>query len=402
MKSKIVAATLLAGTASVIALFPLAKSTFATPQAPPPQQVLAPTPTSDRPRVEVVFVLDTTGSMSGLIQAAKEKIWSIATTLASANHAPEIRMGLVAYRDRGDAYVTRVVDLSSDLDSVYGTLMDFQADGGGDTPESVNQALHDAVHRISWSADQGTYRVLFLVGDAPPHTDYQDDVPFSRSVADARVRGIVVNTVQCGQLGTTTAAWRQIARLGEGEYLSVDQDGGAVAIATPFDAELASLSKTLDATRLFYGDAAKRERQQRKVEATAKLHLGASHAARARRAEYLATESAAEGLAADGDLAEALRAGRVDLVALPASELPPALQAVAPEAREEVVARTVEQRDALRAQIRDLARQRAEYVQRKVAESGGAASSLDQKLYDAVRGQAAKAGIVYESEAPRY
>ena len=109
--------------------------------------------TNQRPLVEVVFVLDTTGSMSGLIQAAKEKIWSIATTLAPAQPAPEIRMGLVAYRDRGDDYVTRVVDLSDDLDSMYATLMDFRAAGGGDGPESVNQALHDAVHRISWSQD---------------------------------------------------------------------------------------------------------------------------------------------------------------------------------------------------------------------------------------------------------
>ena len=91
--------------------------------------------TAQRPKIDVVFALDTTGSMSGLIEAAKEKIWSIASTMASAQPTPEIRIGLVAYRDRGDAYVTQVIDLSSDLDSVYATLMDFQADGGGDTPD---------------------------------------------------------------------------------------------------------------------------------------------------------------------------------------------------------------------------------------------------------------------------
>ncbi len=103
----------------------------------------------DKPRIDVVFVLDTTGSMGGLIQTAKEKIWSIATTMASAQQAPEIRIGLVAYRDRNDAYVTKVVDLSTDLDSVYAALMDFEANGGGDTPESVNAALYDAVHNMS-------------------------------------------------------------------------------------------------------------------------------------------------------------------------------------------------------------------------------------------------------------
>ena len=86
--------------------------------------------TGQTPKIDVVFVLDTTGSMGGLIQTAKEKIWAIASTMASAQPTPELRIGLVAYRDRGDAYVTRVVDLSDDLDSVYATLMDFQADGG--------------------------------------------------------------------------------------------------------------------------------------------------------------------------------------------------------------------------------------------------------------------------------
>ena len=100
---------------------------------------------SELPSIEVMFVLDTTGSMSGLIAAAKEKIWSIANTLASADPAPEIKMGLVGYRDRGDAYITTFTALFDDLDAVYTQLMRFQADGGGDTPESVNQALYEAV-----------------------------------------------------------------------------------------------------------------------------------------------------------------------------------------------------------------------------------------------------------------
>src|SRR5512147_2548313 len=70
---------------------------------------------SAKPRIEVCFVLDTTGSMSGLIEGAKQKIWSIANEMISAKPTPEIRLGLVAYRDRGDQYVTRTFDLSSDI-----------------------------------------------------------------------------------------------------------------------------------------------------------------------------------------------------------------------------------------------------------------------------------------------
>src|SRR4030042_4170733 len=136
---------------------------------------------AERPQVEVVFVLDTTGSMGGLIQAAKEKIWAIANTLASTKPAPDIKMGLVGYRDRGDIYITKVTDLTDDLDAVYEQLMGFAADGGGDTPESVNQALNEAVTKVNWSKDGKAYRVIFLVGDCPPHMDYTDDVKYSES-----------------------------------------------------------------------------------------------------------------------------------------------------------------------------------------------------------------------------
>ncbi|MGI9233684.1 MAG: VWA domain-containing protein, partial [Woeseiaceae bacterium] len=147
MKTKILGIALFGLTLATVAYYPqlMAKNIQTTP--PINQHLIA----NENPKVDVVFVLDTTGSMDGLIQTAKEKIWSIATTMASAQQTPEIRIGLVAYRDRGDSYVTKTVDLSDDLDSVYATLMDFEAHGGGDTPESVNEALYTAVHDMSWS-----------------------------------------------------------------------------------------------------------------------------------------------------------------------------------------------------------------------------------------------------------
>jgi len=97
-------------------------------------------------------------------------------------------MGLVAYRDRGDAYVTQVVDLDKDLDSMYARLMSFAADGGGDGPEDVNHALDAAINGMSWSQDAGTYKVVFLVGDAPPHMDYQGEARYPRSSRPPRRR----------------------------------------------------------------------------------------------------------------------------------------------------------------------------------------------------------------------
>jgi Mg-chelatase subunit ChlD len=353
-----------------------------------------------KPRIDVVFVLDTTGSMGGLIQTAKEKIWSIATTMASAQQAPEIRIGLVAYRDRGDAYVTKVVDLSSDLDSIYATLMDFQADGGGDGPESVNQALYEAVNNISWSEQDQAYQVIFLVGDAPPHMDY-NEVRYPEIVASAMNKGIVVNTIQCGDMPMTVEPWSQIAALSHGEFFQVEQAGGAVAFNTPFDEKIAALSAELDDTRLYYGSEEEKRRMKEKVVATDKMHAGLSAASRARRAEFNASAAGKTNLLGENELVAAVADGNVALEELDADALPEPLRTLAPAEQVAFVAAAAEKRENLQRQIRQLSEERGDYIAKKVDEAGGMKASLDQKLYDAVKGQASEVGLEYK-DGPAY
>ena len=402
MKSTLIAAALFAATAATVALFPYARDTVAANQPSVPTRPTSNLAAAHKPIVEVVFVLDTTGSMGGLIDAAKEKIWSIASTMASARQAPEVRMGLVAYRDRGDAYVTQVVDLSADLDSMYARLMDFHAQGGGDDPESVNEALYAAVHRISWGQDDNTYRVLFLLGDAPPHMDYSNDVPYPQTLQAAAQRGIVVNTIQSGNLTATVNPWQRIAQLGHGSYFQVGDSGNGVAIATPFDEKLANLSRKLDATRVYYGSAEEKAAKEAKTQATEKLHAKASVASQARRGAFNASASGAANLLGSKELVDDVSSGRVDLKTLPPAALPAPLRALAPAEQ----AAKVEELGAARREVRqrmvELSKKRDAYLQDKVEAQGGARDSLDRGLFDAVRKQARKAGLSYEADALRY
>ena len=391
MKTNILVTGIVLATVGAVLLYPTIRGNAAG--TPPPRDVIAPLGAK---RVEVVFVLDTTGSMSGLINAAQEKIWSIASTLAQAQQAPEISMGLVAYRDRGDAYVTQVIDLNRDLDSMYAKLMDFAADGGGDGPEAVNEALEAAIHRMSWSQDQSTYKVVFLVGDAPPHMDYQDDVKYPQVVAAAAAKGIVVNTIQCGSMSDTVAPWRHIASLGSGRYFTVEQAGSAVAIATPFDAQMATLSAELDATRLYYGSDEQRRLMAAKVEATERLNEEASVAARARRGAFNVSEAGASNLFGESELVADVASGRVDIAAVPAAQLPAAVAALPVEEQRALLADTAEKRAELQRQIASLAAERDAYIKEEIEAAGGAGDSLDQQIYEAVREQAAPLGLDYE------
>jgi Mg-chelatase subunit ChlD len=397
MKTKILAIALFATTFGAILFYPAINAKYINDPASADPVIAM----QGKPRIDVVFVLDTTGSMSGLIQTAKEKIWSIATTMASAQPTPEIRIGLVGFRDRGDQYVTRVIDLSSDLDSVYAELMDFQADGGGDTPESVNKALYDAVHQMSWTQEDQAYRAVFLVGDAPPHMDYQDEIRYPEVAAAAKARGIIFNTVQCGSAETTAAEWQQIAQLGRGTFFQVEQAGSAVAFATPLDDEIATLSARLDDTRLYYGSGEEKARMQQKVAATDKLHAMASVASKARRGAFNASPAGARNFFGDKELIDDAASGRVDLDAIPADALPEMLQGMTPAEREATVLRIKNERTELQRQIAQLAEERADYLTKKVAEAGGAKDSLDQKIYEAVRDQASDAGLAY-ADGPDY
>ncbi|MGR9085676.1 MAG: vWA domain-containing protein [Gammaproteobacteria bacterium] len=409
MKTKLLAIGLFAATAATIALFPAVHQTVAatvkrittSPETMIPVKMPQAT-ANQRPRIEVVFVLDTTGSMGGLIAAAKEKIWSIASTMASAQASPDIKMGLVAYRDRGDAYITQTIPLSSDLDSMYAKLMDFQADGGGDGPESVNQALYEAVNSIAWSPSPNTYKVIFLVGDAPPHMDYQDDVKYPVTVALARQKGIVVNAIQCGQDSSATADWRQVAGLGHGSYFQVEQSGNAVAIATPFDKKLAELSARWDKTRLYYGTDEEKAKQAGKVAAAEKLHKESSTESQARRAAFNATASGKANFLGENELVDAVGSGRVKLSSLPKQSLPESLQAMSPAAREEFVGKTKKERSVLESEIKKLSERRNDYLRQKVVAEGGKKDSLDAKLYGTIRRQAEDKGLVYEGDSVKY
>jgi uncharacterized protein YegL len=402
LTTKLIAAALFAATAGLVAWLPGA----GTPAVAEPPLAVSPKPPAvspnERPIVEAVFVLDTTGSMGGLIQAAKDKIWSIASTMAAAEPAPLLRMGLVAYRDRGDAYVTRVVDLSLDLDALHAELFQLQANGGGDGPEAVNQALHEAVNAISWSRAPGAYRVIFLVGDAEPHMDYQDDVKYPQTLTLARERGIRVNAIQCGNAAAARAHWQQVAQLGGGAYFRVDQDGAAVAIATPYDDELAALATRLDATRLYYGSAEERADRERRLTESSAVLAAAPAPVKARRATFAASDTGKAALLGERELVDEVAAGRVALDDIAPAALPEPLQGLDRAEQQRVIDETAAERAALQAQIEATAAKRAAYLRNEVAARGGAEDSLDHKLFDAVREQAGALGLRYSSDAPAY
>jgi len=343
-------------------------------------------------RVEVVFVLDTTGSMGGLIEGAKVKIWTIVNQIVTGKPTPDLKVGLVGYRDRGDAYVTKYTSLSDDLDSVYGVLRGYSAGGGGDTPESVNEALHVALTKPAWSRDNRTLRIIYLVGDAPPHMDYGNDVKYPQTCQAAARAGIIINTIQCGNLGGTEKIWRDIARRAEGRYVRIDQSGGMTTVKTPFDARLTELSRKLSGTAVFYGDEKLRRRESRKLEEADKAADAAAPEASAERAGYRSKS----GRVAGADLIGLLEGGEIKIGDLDEKKLPEALSKMSGEERKAHLTKLLAERKKLRAELLALDRKRAAFVKAERAKKGGKGDAFDEQVLEMLREQAKKVGIKYE------
>jgi len=367
--------------------------------------------------MEIVFVVDTTGSMGGLIDGAKKTIWSIVNDVSAAQPKPEIKIGFVAYRDKGDVYVTQDHELTSDLDSAFSTLQKFSADGGGDRPEHVSAGLHDAVFKMNWtpggSADKALYQAIFLVGDCPPHTDYNDGLDYKVEADKAAQKGIFVNTIRCGDAADTEAVWLDIAKRGNGNYFSIAQTGGVVSIDTPFDSEMVKLGAMLETTTI-----ARRgmEAERNRSFASAGIRVGrpgdgaAAPSLATMRADvssgavygysgknnYIARQAfnARSGqLYAAFDLVTDVVNGR-KITDIKDTEWPADLKKKPLAERRALLEKKVSERKDIQAKLIALETKRNAFL-RAQADKSGAASGFDQKMVRALKKQAAKDGFKY-------
>jgi hypothetical protein len=188
-------------------------------------------------RLDLLFLIDSTGSMGGEIAKIQSTLVSISDRIARLGGQPAIRYAGVTYRDRGDQYVVRKFGFTDDLQRFQGWLSGIRAGGGGDYPESLNEALHVAVGEMDW--DQGeAVRLVFLVADAPPHLDYPNDYRYPAEAALAVTKGIKLYTI--GASGLTPQGeyvFRQLAQLTLGQFMFItrggdEQSGGGPVSAT--------------------------------------------------------------------------------------------------------------------------------------------------------------------------
>jgi hypothetical protein len=186
--------------------------------------------------VDVLFLLDVTGSMGDEIDRLKQTIDQVAAQLSALPQHPDLRLGMTLYRDEGDTFVTRTFDFTGDVAAFRDALSDVVADGGGDTPEAVEEALSAALAEPSWRDPATTVQTIFLVGDAAPHTERQLDEPWTASVVEAARRGITIDSIAASNTDDAAEhAFRGIAEATAGKFVFMSYGAAGAAVGTNTD-----------------------------------------------------------------------------------------------------------------------------------------------------------------------
>jgi hypothetical protein len=259
---------------------------------------------------------------------------------------------------------------------------------GGDWPESVNEALYFAIAESGWDRAPSTDRIVFLVGDAPPHMDYEQDRKYTESVDLARQNGIIVNAVQAGVARDTERVWRTIAKLGQGRYIPIPQDGGrVVAIETPYDRQIIELQIEINRTIVPYGSAPRQQEIRRKADAI----QSAPATAASDMAGYI--NRAGKGMAAvtgEGDLVADVASGRKPLDSVKDEELPAELRGLEPKDRAGALEEKGKRRAELAARMDALVKQRDAFAASAAEAAPKSEDSFDQAVKETLRTQMKK------------
>jgi hypothetical protein len=356
-------------------------------------------PKAAQPKIQLAILLDTSGSMEGLINQARTQLWQIVNELAKAKKGeatPDLTVALYEYGkatlNGQEGFIRLIVPLTDDLDKISNELFALTTNGG---EEYCGWVIERATAELAWSKSTDDLKLMYVAGNEP---FTQGKVDPYKSCEEAIKRGITVNTIFCGNLNEgINTGWQKGAQLADGSFISIDQNRAVAAISAPQDGELAKLSQQLNKTYVFYGTAERRKEREALQDRQDKLAASAAPGAGAQRA--LAKGNKEVYRNSDYDLVDALDEKKVKLEDMKDEDLPEEIRGKKLEEKQAYVEKKRKERAEIQDQIKRLGEEREKYVveaRKKAAEQG--AETLDTAVIKSVREQAAKKKYEFQGE----
>lgn len=341
--------------------------------------------------VQIALLLDTSNSMDGLIDQAKTQLWKIVNEMSrSKRDGKNIKLNVALYEygndnlSSGEGFIRLVSPLTDDLDRISEELFKLKTNGGS---EYCGTVIADAVKDLKWTKDNNQLKIIFIAGNEPFN---QGNADYKKSCREAIAKGIIVNTIYCGNYEEGKGTyWQDGADLADGKYMNIDQNQGISFIETPYDNELASLGEQLNHTYIGYGISGKDYKKRQ-----AEQDINAANLSPSILAERTVTKSGSQYRNDSWDLVDAEKEGKVKVSEIPAEQLPEEMQKMSKEERVVYVERKAKDREKIQNKIEDLNKKRTAFLIKKQAENKD--NTFDAAVLKILREQASKKKYSFE------
>ena len=347
-----------------------------------------------RSLVQIAILLDTSGSMDGLIEQAKSQLWRISNEFIKARQegiAPEVQVALYEYGKssltRESGWIRQILPLTTDLDKVSEELFALRTNGG---EEYCGWVIQRAMEELEWSAASDAYKVIFIAGNEP---FTQGPVNYAESCKAAITKGIIVNTIHCGsEAEGINTKWKDGADLADGKYLVIDQNRAVVSVEAPQDKEIAKLGVEINKTYLAFGRAGGEGARRQALQDANVAALSPASGAVVQRSIAKASPNYRN---TTWDLVDAAKEKDFKVTSLKAEELPAEMQKMNDEERKTFIEKNAKERAQLQAKINQLNTEREKFVAQRMKEGAGA-NTLDAVVISAIHEQAEKRNFAFK------
>jgi len=349
--------------------------------------------TADAPVVQIAVLLDTSSSMSGLIDQAKTQLWKLVNEFITAKQdgkTPVVQVALYEYGKSSlkheENWIRQIQPLTRDLDKVSEVLFALTTNGGD---EYCGAVIQRAMKDLAWDANPKVYKAIFVAGNEPFD---QGPIDSKQSCKDAIAKGIIVNTIHCGGEAQGIAEhWNQGALLADGKYLVIDQNQAIVHIDAPQDKEIVKLNEELNKTYINYG----KDAPMAKARQVAQDNNAAAAAPSGAHVQRIVSKSSANYCNTAWDLVDACKQKDFDITKVKEEDLPAEMKKMSADERKAHIAKKTVERDEIQKKVLALNQEREAFVTAKRRETAKT-DTLDTAMVKALRTQAEKKGVVWE------
>lgn len=344
-------------------------------------------------KIQVAILLDTSGSMQGLIEQAKSRLWNIVNTLTTLKYkgeTPDIEIALYeygSYKQYGGDYIRRITPLTVDLDLISQELFALTTDG---SEEFCGTVIQRAVKELEWGQNDADMKLLYIAGN---EVFDQGSVSYKTAIAEALKHDIFVNTIHCGDETTGIRdLWKDAAQRGNGKFFNIDADATVRAIKTPFDPQIILCNNKLNDTYISYGATGKERKINQVVQDSNAGSISSSN-----YAERAVSKAKAVYKNTSWDLVDKMKEDKNALSSIKKEELPDELKGKSLEEIKSIISQKEKERSAIQKEIAELALQRQIYIDEQLKKEGDdKADDLGKAITESILAVAKIKGYVVE------